>query len=107
FRPVHVAAEWAWDNYHESRRLSQELRIRQGELVQLLKSLTDAYDRLERQDITLQRAVTGAEGAQHLKAEFAAAISHELRTPMNLILGVSELMMPPMSGTIGQSLPAS
>jgi signal transduction histidine kinase/DNA-binding response OmpR family regulator len=105
FRPVYVAAEWAWDNYHESRRLSQELRVRQGELVQLLKSLTEAYDRLEKQDIALQRAVTVAERARHLKAEFAAAISHELRTPMNLIVGVSELMMGPPAHSFGDSLP--
>ena len=47
FRPVYAVAEWAWSNYQESVRLSQEVRIRQAELAGLVKSLTEAYDRLE------------------------------------------------------------
>jgi len=106
FRPVYVAAEWAWSNYRESVRLTQELRIRQGELVGLVKSLGEAYDRLEQQDDALQRALTAADHARRLKAEFAAAISHELRTPINLVLGVSEIMMNAPAHGIGEILPA-
>jgi signal transduction histidine kinase/DNA-binding response OmpR family regulator len=107
FRPVYLAIEWAWSNYAESMRLSRELRVRQGELVQLVSSLSQAYDRLEKQDAALQRAVAAAEQARHLKSEFAAAISHELRTPLNLILGVSELMMKPPTHGRGESIPPS
>jgi signal transduction histidine kinase/DNA-binding response OmpR family regulator len=107
FRPVYAAVEWAWSNYAESIRLSQELRVRQGELVQLVSSLTQTYDRLEKQDAALQRAVMAAEQTRQLKSEFAAAISHELRTPLNLILGVSELMLKPPARGRGESIPAS
>lgn len=100
FRPVHVAAEWAWHSYQDTLRLSRELRIRQGELGQLSKSLNEACDRLERQNVVLERARAAAEEARRLKAEFAAAISHELRTPVNLVVGVSEMMM---LGTDGSS----
>ncbi len=107
FRPVYVAAEWAWHSYEESLRLSQELRIRQGELVGLVKSLSEAYDRLQSQDVALQRALTAADHARRLKAEFAAAISHELRTPINLILGVSEILMSTPERGVTRTLPAS
>ncbi len=106
-RPVYVTADWAWSHYRESMRLSQELRVHRGELVRLLKSLTEAYERLERQDAALQHAVQAANHARRMKAEFAAAISHELRTPMNLILGVSEIMMEAPSHLAGESLPPS
>ena len=108
FRPAYVAAEWAWASYDDALRLSQELRVRQGELGQLSKSLNEACDRLEQQNVVLERARLAAEEARRLKAEFAASISHELRTPVNLIVGVSEMMMMESeTGVAGDGLPAS
>lgn len=104
FRPVYLAAVQAWRSYYEALQLSQELRARRGELLQLSKSLGEAYSRLERQNTVLERARAAEEQARRQKAEFAATISHELRTPVNLIIGIAEMLQKPRR-TFGGRLP--
>jgi signal transduction histidine kinase/ActR/RegA family two-component response regulator len=77
-----------------------------GELGQLARSVDSmastleqrqqAIDRLnhdlQHQLIQLQAARTAAENANRIKDEFLAVLSHELRTPMNPILGWAKLL---------------
>ncbi|MEQ9409247.1 MAG: PAS domain S-box protein [Fuerstiella sp.] len=94
------------------RRLEQfetRRRRRSGELVDVsltispLRSPTGrivGFSTIER-DITrrieaqarLQKAIADAEAANQARTEFMANISHELRTPMNAILGLTELSL--------------
>lgn len=54
-------------------------------------SFTDLTE-LKRAEAELRAAKEAAEGASHAKTEFLSRLTHELRTPMNSILGFAQLL---------------
>ncbi len=56
------------------------------------KKLLEAYDKIENQNLKLDRAIREAENANAAKNQFLAKVSHEIRNPMNVILGMAELL---------------
>lgn len=94
-RPLSIMAIWSWSNYALAQAKTEEARRGQGELARLSKSLSEACDRLERLNRELEEAREAAEAARRMKAEFAATVGHELRTPVNLVIGFSQMMASP------------
>jgi signal transduction histidine kinase len=73
-----------------------DLRIEDGRNpardVRLTKNTTDGIYENAPATILLLRDVTAEKQAERLKNEFIANLSHELRTPMNAILGISQVL---------------
>lgn len=70
-------------------RLHLALKSRERELRELNQELEQ---RVEERTAALKDALIRAEAAHRAKSLFLANINHELRTPMNAILGLSELI---------------
>jgi PAS domain S-box-containing protein len=70
----------------------------QGRLTNFISINTDISERkkisqaLDLKNLELLRATTAAEKANHAKSDFLSSMSHELRSPLNSILGFAQLL---------------
>jgi PAS domain S-box-containing protein len=71
-----------------------------GQVKHVVTSATDITDRKWAEE-QLQRAMADAERANQAKSEFLATMSHEFRTPLNAILGFSEMLRSQYFGPLG------
>ncbi len=80
-------------HYREARRLLEETRIHRAEISRMLKEQNQANYQLERLNQMLQWSRRHAEEARADRDRFILAVSHELRSPLNFIIGFSDLMV--------------
>jgi PAS domain S-box-containing protein len=71
-----------------------------GALICYEGTVEDVTEKFE-QDRTLRIALRQAEIANRMKATFLAAMSHELKTPLNAVLGFSEIIRDEVLGPAG------
>lgn len=89
---VRRAFEISATGWATSRSLLRELRARRGELHRVVTAQRESAYRLERMNSELLKARREADQARHTKEQLVATISHELRGPLNLILGFSRIL---------------
>jgi signal transduction histidine kinase/CheY-like chemotaxis protein len=79
-------AAWLFVLAHESRRTAQEESKRQT------TALMREIQAHKRTDAQLQKAKEAAEAANLAKSRYLVGISHEVRTPLNVVLGYAQLL---------------
>lgn len=85
---------WISENARAVRDWSGTLLCYEG-------TVEDVTEKFE-QERTLRTALRQAEIANKMKAAFLAAMSHELKTPLNAVLGFSEIIRDELLGPVGQ-----
>jgi signal transduction histidine kinase/CheY-like chemotaxis protein len=93
YRPVRHIARWSWGYYERAQGLLEEARDRRAELEQALDDLAHANRQLALAGDRLAALRLIAEEAEKAKAAFVAKVSHEFRTPLNMIIGLVGLMV--------------
>ena len=105
-RPARQLAEWSTSRFELAERLLEEARSHRAELAQARDDLAGANRRLAlgNERVAALRAI--AEQAQKAKSAFVARVSHEFRTPLNMIFGLIDLLTETPE-VYGRALPAA
>ncbi|MCL5997188.1 MAG: hybrid sensor histidine kinase/response regulator [Chloroflexi bacterium] len=90
---LYIVLRWEWHSTRQAIMIAEEAQNQRAEFARLNKELEGAYLRLDRMNRMLILARKEAEEARALKVQFASSVSHELRSPLNMILGFSDMMV--------------
>jgi signal transduction histidine kinase/CheY-like chemotaxis protein len=93
YRPINQLGRWVWDYYEAAQVSLSDARNRRAELEGALDNLAHANRQIALANERLAALRLIAEDAQKTKATFVANVSHEFRTPLNMIIGLVELIV--------------
>jgi signal transduction histidine kinase/CheY-like chemotaxis protein len=80
-------------HYREARKRLKETRQHRAEISRMLKEQSQLNYQLKQMNKMLSYARAKADEAREERDRFAMAVSHELRSPLNFIIGFSDLMV--------------
>ncbi len=87
------------DDITDRKKLEQQIELHRNELSRknnelnaMNSKLIDSYNRMKHLNSQLENALDKAEESDRLKSAFLENLSHEVRTPLNGIVGFSELL---------------
>jgi signal transduction histidine kinase/CheY-like chemotaxis protein len=93
YYPLESLSNWVEEYFERAQRLLEEGRDRKVELEQALEGLAHANRQLALANERTATLRIIAEEAQRAKTAFVASVSHEFRTPLNMIIGLVDLMV--------------
>ncbi len=88
------------DDITYCREIGEAVRNKSGKIIRSFGTVQDVTDTILKEN-ALEKALADAERANQSKSEFLATMSHEFRTPLNAILGFSEMMRAQYFGPLG------
>jgi len=93
YQPIRAHSQWLTHYFERAQRFLEEVRDRRAELEGALADLEHANRQLAlmNERVTSLRLI--AEEAQKAKTRFVARVSHEFRTPLNMIIGLVDLIV--------------
>ncbi len=93
YRPLFNVGDWVLNFYHQAVKIRQELDQLRVELNRALEDVTHINWQLTLVNEKQHSFRIMAEEAQKTKAAFVAKVSHEFRTPLNMVIGLVNLMV--------------
>jgi signal transduction histidine kinase/CheY-like chemotaxis protein len=104
--PIYQLGDWLWQYFERAQSGLEGARDRRAELAQALDDLAYANRQLLLTNERLAGLRLIAEEAQKTKTAFVAKVSHEFRTPLNMIIGLVDLLVE-TPDVYGQELPSA
>jgi signal transduction histidine kinase/CheY-like chemotaxis protein len=105
YRPRQQVDDWLWTYFDRAQNVLEGERDERAALKQTLDDLAHANRQLALSNERIAGLRIMAEEAQKAKSTFVAKVSHEFRTPLNMIIGLVGLMVETPE-LYGQELPS-